>query len=115
MSKRDFLSVDDLSIEELKELLDRAAEVKDKPEKAADTLAGKQVALIFEKPSTRTRVSFEVAVTSMGGHALVLRGDELQIGRGETVSDTGTVLSRFVDCIVIRTFGHDRLLELAEA
>ena len=115
MSKRDFLSVDDLSIEELRELLDRAAEVKEQPEKAAETLAGKQVALIFEKPSTRTRVSFEVAVTSMGGHALVLRGDELQIGRGETVSDTGTVLSRFVDCIVIRTFGHDRLLELAEA
>lgn len=115
MSKRDFLSVDDLSIEELKDLLDRAAAVKDKPQKVASALAGKQVALIFEKPSTRTRVSFEVAVTSMGGHALVLRGDELQIGRGETVSDTGTVLSRFVDCIVIRTFGHDRLLELAEA
>ncbi|MEO8323822.1 MAG: ornithine carbamoyltransferase [Actinomycetota bacterium] len=115
MSKRDFLSIDDLSIEELKDLLDRAAAVKDKPQKVASALAGKQVALIFEKPSTRTRVSFEVAVTSMGGHALVLRGDELQIGRGETVSDTGTVLSRFVDCIVIRTFGHDRLLELAEA
>ena len=115
MSKRDFLSVDDLSVEELKELLDRAAAVKDKPQKVAGALAGKQVALVFEKPSTRTRVSFEVAVTAMGGHPLVLRGDELQIGRGETVSDTGTVLSRFVDCIVIRTFGHDRLLELAEA
>ncbi len=115
MSKRDFLSVDDLSLEELKELLDRAAAVKDKPQKVAGALAGKQVALVFEKPSTRTRVSFEVAVTAMGGHPLVLRGDELQIGRGETVSDTGTVLSRFVDCIVIRTFGHDRLLELAEA
>lgn len=115
MSKRDFLSVDDLSVEELKDLLERAAAVKEKPKKSADALAGKQVALIFEKPSTRTRVSFEVAVTSMGGHPLVLRGDELQIGRGETVSDTGTVLSRFVDCIVIRTFGHDRLMELAAA
>ncbi len=115
MAKRDFLSIDDLSIEELGELLDRAAAIKDKPKVVADTLLGKQIALIFEKPSTRTRVSFEVAVTSMGGHPLILRGDELQIGRGETVSDTGTVLSRFVDCIVIRTFGHDRLKELAAA
>ncbi|MPZ70607.1 MAG: ornithine carbamoyltransferase [Actinobacteria bacterium] len=115
MAKRDFLSIDDLSIEELGELLDRAAAIKDKPEAVVDALKGKQVALIFEKPSTRTRVSFEVAVTSMGGHPLILRGDELQIGRGETVADTGTVLSRFVDCIVIRTFGHDRLKELAAA
>lgn len=115
MAKRDFLSVDDLTIEELGDLLDRAAAIKEEPEKVAGALVGKQVALIFEKPSTRTRVSFEVAVTSMGGHPLVLRGDELQIGRGETVSDTGTVLSRFVDCIVIRTFGHDRLKELAAA
>ncbi len=78
-------------------------------------IAGKQVALIFEKPSTRTRVSFEAAVTSMGGHPIVLRGDELQLGRGETIEDTGRVLSRYVDAIVVRTFGQERLTALAES
>jgi ornithine carbamoyltransferase len=70
------------------------------------------VALIFEKPSTRTRVSFEVAVSGMGAHPVVLRGDELQLGRGETIEDTGRVLSRYVDAIVVRTFGQDRLERL---
>ncbi len=115
MDKRDFLSIDDLSVGELRDLLDRAASVKKKPSSVSSSLKNKQIALVFEKPSTRTRVSFEAGINAMGGHALVLRGDELQIGRGETVSDTGTVLSRFVDGIVIRTFGHDRLIELARA
>ena len=115
MDKRDFLSVDDLSSDELLSLLDDADEIKANPAKFSDALSGKQVALVFEKPSTRTRVSFEVAVTSMGGHALVLRGDELQLGRGETIEDTGRVLSRYVDAIVVRTFGHDRLETLATA
>jgi ornithine carbamoyltransferase len=79
------------------------------------SLQGRQVALVFEKPSTRTRVSFETAVTSSGGHAIVLRGDELQLGRGETIEDTGRVLSRYVHAIVLRTFGQDRLERLAEA
>jgi ornithine carbamoyltransferase len=113
MAKRDFLSIDDLSTDELLSLLDDADQIKAKPSKFADALGGVQVALIFEKPSTRTRVSFEVAVTSMGGHALVLRGDELQLGRGETIQDTGRVLSRYVDAIAVRTFGHDRLGDLA--
>jgi ornithine carbamoyltransferase len=115
MGKKDFLSVDDLSTDELLSLLDAADEIKAKPAEFSDALSGKQVALVFEKPSTRTRVSFEVAVTSMGGHALVLRGDELQLGRGETIEDTGRVLSRYVDAIVVRTFGHDRLETLAAA
>jgi ornithine carbamoyltransferase len=115
MDKRDFLSVDDLSTDELLSLLDAADEIKAKPADFSDALKGKQIALVFEKPSTRTRVSFEVAVTSMGGHALVLRGEELQLGRGETIEDTGRVLSRYVDAIVVRTFGHDRLETLAVA
>ena len=112
---RDFLSIDDLSAEELVGLLDDADDVKADPESWTQRLAGKQVALIFEKPSTRTRVSFEVAVTSLGGHAIVLRGDELQLGRGETIEDTGRVLSRYVDALVVRTFGQDRLERLAQA
>jgi ornithine carbamoyltransferase len=115
LDKRDFLTVDDLSPEELVSLLDSADAVKSKPAQVSKSLEGKHVALIFEKPSTRTRVSFEVAVTSMGGHAVVLRGDELQLGRGETIEDTGRVLSRYVDAIVVRTFEHERLQRLAES
>ena len=112
---RDFLSVDDLAPDELSYLLDEADAVKKDPHAFDSRLAGKQVALIFEKPSTRTRVSFEAAVTSLGGHPIVLRGDELQLGRGETIEDTGMVLSRYVDAIVVRTFGQDRLERLADS
>ena len=115
MPKLDFLSVDDLDRAELSELLDDAARIKEKPELVADALEGMQVALIFEKPSTRTRVSFEAAISTMGGHPIVLRGDELQLGRGETIEDTGRVLSRYVDAIVVRTFGQDRLERLADS
>jgi ornithine carbamoyltransferase len=113
MDKKDFLSIDDLEPEVLTQLLDAADDAKKKPESVSSSLDDRQVALIFEKPSTRTRVSFEVAVESMGGHAIVLRSDELQLGRGETVEDTGRVLSRYVDAIVVRTFAHDRLVRLA--
>jgi ornithine carbamoyltransferase len=115
MSERDFLSIDDLSREELLGLLDDAERAKAEPGSLGDALAGEQVGLIFEKPSTRTRVSFEVAVTSMGGHAVVLRGDELQLGRGETIEDTGAVLSRYLDALVVRTFAQERLQRLAAA
>jgi ornithine carbamoyltransferase len=114
-AKRDFLSVDDLTPTEMLWLLDEADAIKARPETAAERIAGRQVLLIFEKPSTRTRVSFEVAVTSMGGHAIVLRSDELQWGRGETIQDTGRVLSAYADAIVLRTFEQDRLEQLAEA
>jgi len=113
MTKRDYLSVDDLSSEELADLLGDAAAMKAKPEKHADALAGVHVALVFEKPSTRTRVSMEVGVASLGGNAVVLRADELQLGRGETIEDTGRVLSRYVDAIAVRTFGQERLEALA--
>ena len=115
MSKRDFLSMDELSPEELKSLLDAADKAKRNPKSLRTKIAGRQVGLIFEKPSTRTRVSFEAAVTSMGGHAVVLRGDELQLGRGETIEDTGAVLSRYLDALVVRTFEQERLQRLAAA
>ena len=113
MAKRDYLSVDDLSAKELSDLLSEAAKIKNKPGGYKNVLVGKQVAMIFEKPSTRTRVSFEVGINSMGGRAIVLRADELQLGRGETIEDTGRVLSRYVDAIVVRTFEQERLERLA--
>ena len=115
MADRDFLSVDDVTPDELQELLTYAKRVKEKPASVADALQGMQVAQIYEKPSTRTRISFEAAVSTMGGHAIVLRGDELQLGRGETIEDTGRVLSRYVDAVVVRTFGQDRLERLADS
>jgi ornithine carbamoyltransferase len=112
---RNYLSVDDLSPEELDRVLALSASTKVEPERYAGRLAGRAVALIFEKPSTRTRVSFEVAVSSMGGHPVVLSSSELQLGRGETIEDTGRVLSRYVDAIVLRTFEQERLEVLASA
>ncbi|HEY3263862.1 MAG TPA: ornithine carbamoyltransferase [Actinomycetota bacterium] len=113
--KRDFLSIDDLTPDELAWLLDLSAKVKATPEDYADRLHRKAVAMIFEKPSTRTRASFEVAVEAAGGHALVLSSSELQLGRGESIEDTGRVLSRYVDAIVLRTFEQERLEVLASA
>jgi ornithine carbamoyltransferase len=113
--KRDFLSIDDLTPDELARLLDLSAKVKATPEDYADRLRGRAVAMIFEKPSTRTRVSFEVAVESAGGHALSLSSSELQLGRGETIEDTGRVLSRYVHAVVLRTFEQERLEVLAGA
>jgi ornithine carbamoyltransferase len=114
MSKRDFLSVDDLSSDELIALLDGADRHK-ADRRPRGTLAGRTVALVFEKPSTRTRVSFEVAVHELGGHPLALAGAELQLGRGETIEDTAAVLSRYVHAIVLRTFAQESLERLARA
>ena len=110
---RNFLSIDDLTGEELGYLLELSAKVKASPGDYAGRLSGAAVAMIFEKPSTRTRVSFEVAVSSTGGHPLALTSTELQLGRGETIEDTGRVMSRYVDAIVLRTFGQERLEGLA--
>jgi ornithine carbamoyltransferase len=112
---RDFLTIDDVTPEELNLLLELAAKIKQSPGDHASRLEGRSVALIFEKPSTRTRVSFEVAVASLGGHPLALSSSDLQLGRGETIEDTGRVLSRYVDAIVLRTFGQERLEALAGA
>lgn len=113
--ERDYLSVDDLSPKELSELLDLAADVKARPETYEGRLAGRSIALIFEKPSTRTRVSFEVAAAQLGAHPVVLSSGDLQLGRGETIEDTGRVLAGYVDAIVLRTFEQERLEALAGA
>ena len=115
MEKRDLVSIDDLDAETLEKLLDHSAELKRDPASGTGALANKQIALIFERPSTRTRVSAEVAVSSMGGHPIVLRGSEMQLDRGESIEDTGRSLSRFVDAIVIRTTEHSRVERLAES
>ena len=112
---RDYLSVDDLSSDELASLLDRAAKVKAQPGEVGEALRGRSVAMVFEKPSTRTRVSFEIAIAQTGGHPVSLSSAELQLGRGETIEDTGRVLSRYVDAIVLRTFEQERLELLAAA
>jgi len=113
--ERDYLSVDDLSPEELGGVLDLSGKVKAHPGDVADALRRKSVAMIFEKPSTRTRVSFEVAIASTGAHPVALSSQELQLGRGETIEDTGRVLSRYVDAIVLRTFEQERLELIASA
>jgi ornithine carbamoyltransferase len=112
---RHYLSVDDLSDRELAEVLDLAAKMKADGSLHADALAGASVALVFEKASTRTRVSFEVGVAQLGGYPLPLSSGDLQLGRGETIEDTGRVLSRYVDAIVLRTFEQERLEVLAGA
>ncbi|HEX3238747.1 MAG TPA: ornithine carbamoyltransferase [Solirubrobacterales bacterium] len=113
---RNFLTGEELGAFELGKLLDRAAELKAGRADGvgADSLTGRSVALIFEKPSTRTRISFEVGVAQLGAHPVVLRGDEMQIARGESIADTARVLSRFVDAIVIRSGSHEAVAELAE-
>jgi ornithine carbamoyltransferase len=113
MSVRHFLTGAELSAPELGALLDRAAELKRAP-LSSQALAGRCVGLIFEKPSTRTRVSFEVGIRELGGHAVVLRSDELQLSRGEAPRDTALVLSRHLAAVGLRTGADTLLEELAE-
>ncbi len=113
MPKRDFLAVTDLSKAEILELFRVARELKS-GEKAVKPLAGKTLAMIFAKSSTRTRISFESGMYQLGGHALFLSSRDLQLGRGEPIEDTARVMSRYVDGIMIRTFAHSDVEELAE-
>jgi ornithine carbamoyltransferase len=117
LQKRDFLTGEELGAFELGKLLDRAAELKAgrRERLGAEALAGRSVALVFERPSTRTRISFEVGVAELGATPIVLRGDELQLSRGESIGDTARVLSRYVDAIVIRSGSHEAVAELAAA
>ncbi len=111
----DFLTGMEIS-DRLGDLVDRAAVLKaDRPQQGSGSLSGKSVALVFEQPSTRTRVSFEVGVGELGGMPVQLRADELQLSRGESVGDVGRVLSRYLHAIVIRSLSHERVAELAEA
>lgn len=114
MTVRHFLSMTSVTPEQMIALLDRAAAMK-AARAPSEVLAGKTVAMIFEKPSTRTRVSFQVAIAELGAHPLSLSSSELQLGRGETVEDTGRVLGRYVHGIVVRTFGQVRVEALATA
>lgn len=113
---RDFLEMDDYSTEEIQYLIDLAVELKRKQKNGEvyEPLKGKTVGLIFEKSSTRTRVSFEVGTYQLGGHALFLSKNDIQLGRGETIADTAGVMSRYLDGIMIRTFGHDKVVDLAK-
>jgi ornithine carbamoyltransferase len=112
----DFLTGEELDRDELLALLDRAEELKRGRERGegSDALVGRSVALVFEKPSTRTRVSFEVGTAELGATPVVLRGDELQLTRGESFADTGRILSRYLHGIVIRSGSDERIRELAE-
>jgi len=117
MSPRHFLTGEELSAEELSALFDRALELKSgrADGEGAGALTGRTVALVFEKPSTRTRVSLEVGVAELGGTPVVLRGDDLQLARGESVGDTGRTLSRYVHAIAVRSGSHENVVELAGA
>ncbi|HSS81565.1 MAG TPA: ornithine carbamoyltransferase, partial [Gaiellaceae bacterium] len=112
---RSFTRVADWSRDELESVLDFADDLKQRQARREEhhLLPGRTLAMIFQKPSTRTRVSFEVGMTQLGGHALYLAAGDLQLGRGETLKDTATVLSRYVDGIMIRTFDQDDVEELA--
>lgn len=109
--KKDLISMLDIK-EYVHEILELATKIKESKEYL--TLKNKNIALIFEKPSTRTRVSFEVGINQLGGKAMYLNTNDLQIGRGETIADTARVLSRYVDCIMYRAKKHKNMVELAK-
>jgi ornithine carbamoyltransferase len=114
---RDFTRIGSWSSDELKAVLDLADTLKtaQQAREPHELLPGRTLGMIFQKPSTRTRVSFEVGIAQLGGHGLYLAANDLQLGRGETIRDTGTVLSRYLDAIMIRTFEQDDVEQLAEA
>ena len=111
---RHFLNLDVISKNDLRSIIDTAKDLKNGIASLDQPLAGKALAMIFEKPSTRTRVSFEVGMKQLGGDVVILNSSESQIGRGETIADTAQVLSRYVDCIMMRTYGHEKISEMAK-
>lgn len=114
LKNKDFISIKELSREELQSLFDLAKKVKKSPELYESALAGKSLALIFQKPSNRTRVSFEVGITQLGGHAIYLDESHIKFGQREAIKDIANTLSRYVDCIVARTFSHEDVKEVAK-
>ncbi|MFH1151363.1 MAG: ornithine carbamoyltransferase [Actinomycetota bacterium] len=113
MRAKHLTSIHELSLDDLNEILALSSEMKRHPDLFRTTLSGKTLAMIFQKPSTRTRVSFQVGIYQLGGMGLSLGQNELQLGRGETIEDTARVLSRYVDGIMARVFSHDDILKLA--
>jgi ornithine carbamoyltransferase len=113
MAQRHFLSLKDWSRDEIELLFEQAAAIKANPDSYASALAGQSLAMIFQKPSTRTRVSFEVGMHQLGGHALFLGSDDIQLNRGETIADTARVLSRYVQGIMARVYAHQDVTDLA--
>jgi ornithine carbamoyltransferase len=114
LKSRSFTRVADFTSEELELVLDVAELMKAAPREEQLVLPGRSLGMIFQKPSTRTRVSFEVGIAQLGGYGLYMRADDLQLGRGETIRDTAMVLSRYLDAIVIRTFAQSDVEELGE-
>ncbi len=111
--QKDFLSIRDLSVYEFSRMLDQAAEVKKHPDKYRKALKGKILAMIFQKPSLRTRMTFEAGMLRLGGEAIYLAPSDIQMGSRESASDIGKNLERWVDGIMIRTFGHRIAVDLA--
>jgi ornithine carbamoyltransferase len=110
---RHFLDLFEIPVKELRGMIEASRAMKGRRGRGDKPLDGRTLAMIFDKPSTRTRVSFDVAMRQLGGEAIMLTGQEMQLGRGETIADTARVLSRYVDVIMIRTLDHDMLTELA--
>ena len=115
VTPKDFLRVADLTPRQLERLLDLAAQMEDEPDGWVDALRGRSVACYFAKPSTRTRVSFAAAAARLGMNPIVLRPDELQLGRGEPIADTARALAAYCDAIVIRTYAQQEIAEMAAA
>jgi len=113
MAQKHFLSLKDWSREEIELLFELSASIKANPENYADALRGQSLGMIFQKPSTRTRVSFEVGMFQLGGQALFLGANDIQLHRGETIADTARVLSRYLHGIMARVFAHEDILDLA--
>jgi len=111
--KKDLLSIELLSVSEIEEIFSLSAEIKKNPRKFSQALKGKTLALIFEKPSNRTYVSFSVGIYQLGGNALYLGPEQIKLGVRETIHDAAKTLSRYVEGIVLRTFGHENVLEMA--
>jgi ornithine carbamoyltransferase len=114
-SLRHLLTLEEFTSEEILKLLSLAKKIKEYPSRYQKSLEGQSLAMIFDKSSTRTRVSFEVGIAQLGGRGIYLNGNDLQLGRGETISDTAMVLSKYVQGIMIRTYAHKTVIELAEA
>jgi ornithine carbamoyltransferase len=114
VTKRDYVNENDWAPAEIEKLLDLAARIKGRPDDWRTSLAGRSLAMIFEKSSTRTRVSFEAGMFQLGGLGMFLSSRDLQLGRGEPISDTARVLSRYVDGIMARTYAHSTVEDLAK-